>query len=120
LLIKSNYIIIIVGGVEVGLFSKTKKSTPTIRKKLTTDYHTILRDLKKKRVEDCQRNDVSLSQMGKDLAHIERKAREFFNESVKYIKSGNSHEDAYMYILENYASSDNDRMILDKLFVNKK
>ncbi|BEP29539.1 hypothetical protein [Helicovermis profundi] len=103
----------------MGLFSKSKNKSTITNKRLTNNYNNVLRDLKKKRVEHCQRNDVKLSQMGMDLAHIEKKSKTLFNESVKYIKSGNSHEDAYMYVLENFTVSSNDKEILNKLYISK-
>lgn len=103
----------------MGLFGNSKQKSTTKNKKLTLDYHGVLKDMKKERVEQCQRNGASLSQMGMDLAHLERKARELYNSSVKYIKDGHSHDEAYDTIINEHASSDVDRLIVEKLFKSK-
>lgn len=103
----------------MGFFGNNKAKAAVIKRKLTLDYHGVLKDLKKSRVEQCQRNGANLSQMGMDLAHIERKARDFYNSAVKYIKEGHTHEEAYDYLMTNSVSSDVDRLIAEKLFTSK-
>lgn len=103
----------------MGLFGSKKPNTISIKRKLTLDYHGVLKDMKKSRVDQCQRNGASLSQMGMDLAHLERKAREFYNLAVKLIKDGESHEDVYNHLVVEVASSDVDRLIIEKLFSAK-
>jgi len=103
----------------MGLFGNRKTNATIIKRKLTLDYHSILKELKKNRVEQCQRNGASLSQMGMDLAHLERKARDFYNMSVKLIKDGENHDDVYNHLISTQASSDVDRLIIEKLFSAK-
>ncbi len=100
----------------MGLFGSSKSSNSSVKRKLTLDYQGVLREMKRNRVEQCQRNGASLSQMGMDLAHLERKAKELYNASVKLIKDGQSHENAYNEIMTSQASSDVDRLIIEKLF----
>lgn len=100
----------------MGLFSNNKSKSGPSNKKLTLDYHGVVKEMKKTRVEQCQRNGASLSQIGMDLAHLERKARELYNTSVKYVKDGQSYEEAYNNLMQIHAASDVDRLIVEKLF----
>ncbi|MCK8059641.1 MULTISPECIES: hypothetical protein [unclassified Fusibacter] len=103
-----------------GLFSKKEVKTVTNGRQLTKDYASALKELKRLRVEHCQANGMSLSDMGKDLAHIERRAKQFYSFTVSYLKSGHTHDEAYQEMLDHHISTDTDRLILEKLFLKRK
>lgn len=103
----------------MGLFS-SKKPKASGGKVLTKNYAAVLKNLKKTRIDEKHRSNRSLNEIGKDLALIERKAREFYNFTARYVKEGHSQNDAYHKLLTNHASSDIDRSIIERLFIDKK
>jgi len=103
-----------------GIFSKKESKSTSGNRQLVKDYVSVLKDIKKQRAIYCQNKGMTLSDMGKDLAHIERKAKTFYNLTVTYLREGKSVDDAYKELQAHHASTETDRMILDRLLVEKK
>jgi predicted methyltransferase len=104
----------------LGLFSKKESKSTTGNRQLVKDYVSVLKDIKKQRAIHCQNRGMSLSDMGKDLAHIERKAKTYYNITVTYLREGKSVDDAYKELQAHHVGTETDRMILDRLLVDKK
>lgn len=101
-------------------FGKGKKqASPHSQRKINKDIEGIMIELKKKRAKECQNMGMSVSKMGKDLAYLDKKVKEFYNEAVKQLKQGKTHGEAFDYIMNNLATSDMDREIVDKIFSGK-
>lgn len=103
----------------MGLFSNKKPKTNG-SKVLTKNYAAVLKNLKKMHIDEKHRTTRSLNEIGKDLALIERKARNFYSFTARYVKKGHSQNDAYHELLTNHASSEIDRSIIERLFIDKK
>ena len=101
-----------------GLFSKKDNKAVSGTRQLTKDYASVLKILKRDRVNYCQTNGMSLSEMGKDLAHIERKAKSYYSATIAHLKNGLTQDEAYREHLST-ANTETDKMILEKLFIKK-
>lgn len=101
-------------------FGKGKKETsPHSNRRINKDIEGIMRELKKNRAKECQNLGMSVSKMGQDLAYLDKKVKQYYNEAIKQLKTGKSHGEAYEYIMDNLANSDIDRKIVDKIFSGK-
>lgn len=106
-----------------GLFGKKddKKSSQgsTSGLQITKDWANVVKDIKKQRCIYCQNKGMSISEMGKDLAHIERKAKSFFNLAISGLREGKSADEVYRDLSTNHTTSEVDKQILDRLFIKK-
>lgn len=101
-------------------FNKSKKqNNDASNRKINKNIEGIMKDLKKKRVIECQNIGMSVSKMGKDLAFLDKKIKSLYNEAIKQLKSGKSHNEAYDHLKQNTASSNMEREIIDKIFSGK-
>ncbi len=78
-----------------------------------------MNELKKTRAKECQNLGMSVSKMGQDLAYLDRKVKEYYNEAVKQLKSGKSQGEAYEHIMDHLTSTEMDRRIVEKIFSGK-
>ncbi len=103
-----------------GLFTKKESAGATkAQKQLVKDYANALQAIKKQRAIVCQNKKVSLSEMGKDLAHIERKAKTIYSQAIDMMRKGKSAEEAYKELSASSVSTELDQTILDSLLVEK-
>lgn len=101
-------------------FGKGKNDkTPASNRKINKDIEGIMTDLKKSRALECQNQGMSVSRMGQDLAYLDRKVKEYYNEAVKQLKTGKSQGEAYDFIIDNLTNSNIDRLIVEKIFSGK-
>ena len=101
-------------------FGKSKKEvSPHSHRKINKNIEAIMNELKKKRAKECQNIGMSVSKMVQDLAYLDRKVKEYYNEALKQLKSGKSQGEAYEYIMDNLTHSDIDRQIVEKIFSGK-
>lgn len=103
-----------------GLFAKKDaKASDKLQKQLVKDYSIVLQAIKKQRATVCQNKKVSLSEMGKDLAHIERKAKAIYGSAIDIMRKGQSADEAYKEIMTTQVKTELDQMILDSLLIDK-
>lgn len=106
----------------MGLFdfgkSKSTAKNADISAKLDKDIDRVLNDLRQVRVDKCQNMGMSVTKIGKDLAYIERKTREFYSSAVQDIKSGQTQSQAYQNLMAN-AATEADREIISRMFITK-
>lgn len=86
---------------------------------INRDWTSEVKEIKKQRCIFCQNKGMSISEMGKDLAHIERKAKMFFNTAITALKEGKTADEVYRDLAANHVSSEIDKQILERLFVKK-
>lgn len=99
-----------------GLFGKKTVTPSKSGKQLVKDYNGVMKLIKKDRVKYCQNKGMSINDMGKDLAHLERKGRSFYQFAISYLKEGHTFDETFTELMTNQASSDIDRQIIEKLF----
>lgn len=105
----------------LGLFGKkdTKNSKGSTSYQISKNWTQALQDIKRQRAIFCQNKGMSINEMGKDLAHIERRAKLYFNTAITGLKEGRPAEEIYNELAANHVSSEIDRQILDSLFIKK-
>lgn len=103
-----------------GLFAKKEsKTSDKTQKQLVKDYSIALQAIKKQRAIICQNKKVSLSDMGKDLAHIERKAKTIYGSAIDIMRKGQSADEAYKELAATQVKTELDQVILDSLLIDK-
>ena len=86
---------------------------------LTKNWASHIKEIKRQRAIYCQNKGMTISEMGKDLAHIERKSKMLFNFAVAALREGKNADDVFKDLNTNHVGSEVDKLILDGLFVKK-
>ncbi len=86
---------------------------------ITKDWASVIKEVKRQRAIYCQNKGMSISEMGKDLAHIERKSKMYFNFAIDALRAGKSAEEVYKDLATNHVGGEMDKQILEGLFVKK-